>query len=125
PAMVAPTTPVETKLLSEPPITFGAPLVPANSSRKARPPLTRSSSGRLSLVPMKFPFVGFAPALPPSFQKLELVKPPRVAALTFVSPAPFPEKLPVKLLAELLNVTALELVPEAIPPAATLPASTA
>jgi len=44
------------------------------------------------------------PALPAVFQKLELLNPPSVAAFTSVRPEP----LPVKLLAALLNVIALE-----------------
>src|SRR2546423_5634137 len=39
---------------------------------------------------------GDVPALPVVDQKFELARPPRVAALTLVNPAPFPLKLPLK-----------------------------
>src|ERR1017187_2074303 len=124
PAMTAPTAPESTTLNGEPPITFGAPLV-FGSKRNARPPFTRNSNDRLSVVPMKFPFAGFASALPPRCQKFELLKPPRVSAFTLLTPAPLPVKPPLKLFAALLNVTALPYGPAVNPPIPTFSAKIA
>src|SRR5882672_2902973 len=73
PPIVAPITLGDTKLIGEPPMTFGAPNA-AGSSRKARVPLTFSSSDWLSVVPRKsVPAV--VPTLPPNFQKAEESRP--------------------------------------------------
>ena len=66
--MVAPLTPAATRLLRNPPITLGVP-VPLGSSRSARCALTFTSSGWLSLVPMKF-WPGAAPLLPARCQSV-------------------------------------------------------
>src|SRR5438067_653171 len=101
--MVAPPKPGATKLFDAPPITFGAPFV-FGSRRNARVPLTLSSNGWLSVVPRKFtPAV--VPLLPPVFQKLELARPPSVAAFTLAKPAPLPVNAPLKELEALLKVT--------------------
>src|SRR5207244_2336118 len=109
-----------TRLITDPPITLGAPLVRApGSSLKARILLTFSSNGLLSVVPRKW-LAGVAPLLPVSFQKLDDEMPPRVAALTLVNGAPLPAKEPVKRLVPLKKFTGLRYVP-AIPAFGTTP----
>src|SRR2546430_420017 len=106
PEIVAPCTPGLTKFVIDPPIIFGAPLVPkgSGSSRNPRAPLTASSRAWRFVLPINWP----APTLlPPSCQKFDEAKPPTVAALTLVKPAP----LPVKVLAALVKPIAPEIVP--------------
>src|SRR5579862_1137546 len=79
--MVAPCMPLATKLPGAPPITFGASAVGAIS--QARTPLTRKTSGLLSVVPTKS-VVGLVPALPVKFQALLEPLPPPVVQTRLV-----------------------------------------
>src|SRR5438477_5342912 len=107
PLMVAPSTPSQVLLASEPANIFGA-------SKRLKGPVEReadsawstrrfpamSRSGSESSVPI---LVSGLPELPPRRQMLDEAIPPTVTAFTLLSEAP----LPVKLLALLLKVTPL------------------
>src|SRR5438105_2408686 len=86
--------PAPTKFTGEPLTTFTIlewlVSMAVGSSRATRRPLTRNSSGWLLVLPRNWPAETL---LPPSRQKLLALSPPNVAAFTFVTFAPLPEKV--------------------------------